>query len=101
MAGGHIELGDTLGYVQEPCDRWGRLVGIRRNPDREIERYIVREFTDGDGRFPTGDYATTSIIGMAEWRCPTCSGPTRETVSMVCQTCGTDYAAGVAGEDEP
>ncbi|MBN0039369.1 hypothetical protein JN535_04165 [Cellulosimicrobium cellulans] len=25
--------------------------------------------------------------------CPTCSGPRRETVNMVCQTCGTDYAA--------
>jgi len=24
--------------------------------------------------------------------CPTCSGPQRETVGMVCQTCGTDYA---------
>lgn len=24
--------------------------------------------------------------------CPTCSGPIRETVGMVCQTCGTDYA---------
>jgi hypothetical protein len=24
--------------------------------------------------------------------CPTCSGPSRETVGMVCQTCGTDYA---------
>jgi hypothetical protein len=23
--------------------------------------------------------------------CPTCSGPIRETVNMVCQTCGTDY----------
>lgn len=23
--------------------------------------------------------------------CPTCSGPIRETVGMVCQTCGTDY----------
>lgn len=23
--------------------------------------------------------------------CPTCSGPTRETVGMVCQTCGIDY----------
>lgn len=23
--------------------------------------------------------------------CPTCSGTTRETVGMVCQTCGTDY----------
>lgn len=25
--------------------------------------------------------------------CPTCSGPIRQTVGMVCQTCGTDYAA--------
>ena len=24
--------------------------------------------------------------------CPTCSGPIRETVGMVCQTCGTNYA---------
>lgn len=24
--------------------------------------------------------------------CPTCSGPSRETVGMVCQTCGIDYA---------
>jgi hypothetical protein len=23
--------------------------------------------------------------------CPTCSGPSRETVGLVCQTCGTDY----------
>ena len=26
-----------------------------------------------------------------EHPCPTCTGPTRETVGMVCQTCGTDY----------
>lgn len=25
--------------------------------------------------------------------CPTCSGPVRETVGMVCQTCGTDYGS--------
>lgn len=29
---------------------------------------------------------------MPEPPCPTCSGPSRETVGMVCQTCGTDYA---------
>jgi len=29
---------------------------------------------------------------MPETPCPTCSGPSRETVGMVCQTCGTDYA---------
>jgi hypothetical protein len=30
--------------------------------------------------------------------CPTCSGPIRETVGMVCQTCGTDYGATPAPE---
>lgn len=25
--------------------------------------------------------------------CPACSGTVRETTDMVCQTCGTDYAA--------
>lgn len=28
---------------------------------------------------------------LRQARCPTCSGPTRETVGMVCQTCGTDH----------
>lgn len=28
---------------------------------------------------------------MPDAPCPTCSGPSRETVGMVCQTCGTDY----------
>lgn len=34
-------------------------------------------------------------FAAARWvePCPTCSGPTRETVGMVCQTCGTDYGA--------
>lgn len=34
------------------------------------------------------------LVGRANGlaACPTCSGPTRETVGMVCQTCGTDYA---------
>lgn len=33
--------------------------------------------------------------------CPTCSGPVRETVGMICQTCGTDYSApAVAGAPE-
>lgn len=26
-------------------------------------------------------------------KCPTCEGPIRETVGLVCQTCGTDYGA--------
>ncbi|GIM88746.1 hypothetical protein [Paractinoplanes toevensis] len=26
--------------------------------------------------------------------CPTCSGPSRETTGMVCETCGTSYRNG-------
>lgn len=29
----------------------------------------------------------------APFPCPTCTGQTRETTGMVCQTCGTDYGA--------
>lgn len=29
---------------------------------------------------------------VADLPCPTCTGPVRETVGMVCQTCGTDYS---------
>jgi hypothetical protein len=39
---------------------------------------------DEDDPEETGD-----VIRLA---CPTCSGPVRETVGMVCQTCGTDYS---------
>lgn len=31
-----------------------------------------------------------SVVSMP---CPTCSGPSRETVGMVCQTCGADYGS--------
>lgn len=33
--------------------------------------------------------------------CPTCSGPVRSTVGMVCQTCGTDYATPASVDGEP
>lgn len=32
--------------------------------------------------------------------CPTCSGPSRETVGLVCQTCGTDYGRANTGREE-
>ena len=31
--------------------------------------------------------------------CPTCSGPSRETVGMICQTCGTDYGPAMSDLD--
>lgn len=40
------------------------------------------------------------IVRQQATPCPTCSGPSRETVGMVCQTCGTDYGPSEDG-DEP
>ena len=31
------------------------------------------------------------ILRALDGPCPTCRGPIRETVGLVCQTCGTDY----------
>ena len=33
--------------------------------------------------------------------CPTCSGPSRETVGMVCRTCGADYGSAAAAGVQP
>lgn len=60
-----VEIGTCLANPMEVYERNCRLVGIVHNPDREIHRYVLRQFKDGDGAFPTGKYFTTSIIGLA------------------------------------
>jgi hypothetical protein len=41
-----------------------------------------------------GDQALAERIAwLLTHACPTCMGPQRETVDLVCQTCGTDYAS--------
>jgi hypothetical protein len=43
---------------------------------------------------------TTPVV-ILDPGCPTCqTGPSRETVDMVCQTCGTDYAPDARRDDE-
>ena len=49
------------------------------------------------GTWPT--VPTRKILAVLEGRCPTCSPPVRETVGMVCQTCGTDYGTEKAHRD--
>lgn len=51
-----------------------------------------------DEQFAEFKAAFRSGRGVRRWLpkpipCPTCTGPVRETVGMVCQTCGTDYGA--------
>ena len=59
--GQSVELGTCIGFAVDPGVRSGRLVGIVRDPEREMYRYVIRKFKEGDVAFPTGDYITTSI----------------------------------------
>lgn len=60
--GDEVRLGTCIGKGQEPGERWGRLVGIRKGDVREMSRYIIREYEPGDGAFPTGGYRTTWLL---------------------------------------
>jgi len=39
----------------------------------------------------------SAMNGWGREECPTCSWPVRETVGLVCQTCGTDYGRALDG----
>lgn len=56
------ELGDILGYGQDADKRYARLVGIRKDNCRAMERFIFRLFQRGDKEFPTGEYKTSWLI---------------------------------------
>lgn len=61
--------------------------------DAEVQAYLLPLAADDT---PT-DLSGQPIDPWARG-CPTCTGPTRETVGMVCQTCGTDYGHTPTGE---
>ena len=62
--------------------------------DDGIQVWAVRELIDTADRFTPPLTLTIAELRRAlDVPCPTCSGPIRETVGLVCQTCGTDYGA--------
>ena len=62
-AGMEIELGDEIGHPMEPGDRLGRIVGIRKDDCRPIERFIYRRYEPDDRLgIPTGEYRTTWLL---------------------------------------
>jgi hypothetical protein len=69
-----IPVGEILRALHEPTV-WSRPAPIR----------FAEVDAAGGGRRPA--------MAAPRRPCPTCSGPSRETVGMVCQTCGTDYGA--------
>jgi hypothetical protein len=69
---------------------WG--VTIVRVGERTSDGHIV----GADQLVAVVTNGDTALAERIAWllthACPTCMGPQRETVGMVCQTCGTDYA---------
>jgi len=76
-----------IGQSFAHCDGCGRPYWEHTH-DRQIQKDA--------GPFDLGGWVLVPITPeqadacRRRW-CPTCSGPCRETVGMVCQTCGTDY----------
>lgn len=60
--GDTVELGDTVGHPTEPYERFGRVVGIRKDNCKSIEQFVVRMFKPDDSWFPTGEYRTTWFL---------------------------------------
>lgn len=60
--GDRVKLGDTLGHPMEPYRRFGRVVAIRKDNCKAIERVVFRCFKDGDGAWPTGEYRSSAFI---------------------------------------
>lgn len=70
------------------------------------EEAVVRAWTD-PGKHPSWHHRMQQVVfkqmpvlaraldrlAKKDEPCPTCSGENRETVGMVCQTCGVDYAS--------
>ena len=61
-----LRVGDTVASIIAPGERYGRVIGLLKR-GRKDRRVIVREFTAGDGRFPTGDLRYTAAGNLAPW----------------------------------
>ena len=93
-------LANTAYAVIAAVEDWARWEHVPKGTLRRLEQAEaaiarVREFrmtvtpnTDyNDGYNRALEDAKRALDGP----CPTCRGPIRETVGLVCQTCGTDY----------
>jgi hypothetical protein len=60
--GDPIELGDILGHPQEPYERYARVVAIRKDDCRPMQRVIFRLFRNKHEKWPTGEYRNGAFI---------------------------------------
>lgn len=97
------DLQDNLAVVDSPATE-----GWKREWLIETATWWTSTVAEADARklhARHGGKLVSRLVGPWETAeqtsCPTCSGPIRETVGMVCQTCGTDYAAGGVVDSAP
>lgn len=90
----HAKLG-TKASPEEHCRSLAKTLAdaglLRTEPQQDAEPTSIRfgDYTIPVRTDPTMPKDAFRLETTAP--CPTCSGPSRETVGMVCQTCGTDY----------
>lgn len=84
-SGQHVYERDLIADDRESAEE-----SVRYFADRESVLMCrwVRSYADGSEWFGPWVEPESS---RERSPCPTCSGPIRETVGMVCQSCGTDY----------
>lgn len=71
---------------------WGRTIVRVGTQPPDIEHGISHRPDDELVGVMDDPALAERIAWLLTHTCPTCMGPSRETVAMVCQTCGTDYA---------
>lgn len=76
VPGDRVRLGTCIGHALEPGERWGRLVAIRHH-EEGMQRYILREYRDGDGAWPTGKHFCTWLIVPHTYREESTDGQSR------------------------
>ncbi len=82
---GGVVIGIVTTLATGTCRHCGLPIHLGKS-DLERKAYW---FHDTSGQRPCADAPMASPAP-----CPTCSGPVRETVGMVCQTCGADSSGG-------
>jgi DNA-binding CsgD family transcriptional regulator len=75
----------AMDRVLRISERRAKLLGL--DAATKVEAQVFAPETD-----EVRALAEEAARRLADDPCPTCTGPLRETVGMICQTCGTDYS---------
>lgn len=92
--------GELLTAQQPVIDAAVTLIEAGDRNDRpDATTQDERDYDDAGDHLET---VTRTYIAQEHARpCPTCTGPIRETVDMICQSCGTDYGPAPTDPRQP